>query len=96
MSVVVVNEIPQGSQDFYDRVNPKVMPDGQLPEGCQLHIAGPSGGGWRVITVWDSEEQFQQFRAGPLGHRQQDVRAGGLVAGRNHSPGGQRLPGRDA
>ena len=62
MAVVVVNEIPQGDQDFYDQVNPKVMPDGQLPEGCQVHIAGPSGGGWRVITVWDSEEQFQQFR----------------------------------
>ena len=62
MAVVVVNEMPQGNQSFYDQVNPKVMPDGQLPEGCQLHIAGPSGGGWRVITVWDSEEQFQQFR----------------------------------
>ena len=62
MAVVVVNEIPQGNQSFYDEVNPRVMPDGQLPEGCQLHIAGPSSGGWRVITVWDSEEQFQQFR----------------------------------
>ena len=62
MAVVVVNEIPQGGQDLYDQVNPKVMPDGQLPEGCQLHIAGAATGGWRVITVWDSEEQFQQFR----------------------------------
>ena len=62
MAVVVINEIPQGDQEFYDQVNPKVMPDGRLPEGCQLHIAGPLGGGWRVITVWDSEEQFQQFR----------------------------------
>jgi hypothetical protein len=62
MAVVVVNDIPQGNQSFYDEVNPRVMPDGQLPEGCQVHIAGPSNGGWRVITVWDSEEQFQQFR----------------------------------
>jgi len=66
MAVVVVNEMPQGSQDFYDQVNPKVMPDGRLPDGCQVHIAGPSGGGWRVITVWDSEEQFQQFRSEKL------------------------------
>jgi hypothetical protein len=62
MAVVVVNNIEGGSQDFYEQVNPKVMPDGRLPEGCQLHIAGPTEKGWRVITVWDSDEQFQQFR----------------------------------
>jgi hypothetical protein len=62
MAVVVVNEIEGGSQDFYDKVNSKVMPGGQLPEGCQLHIAGPIENGWRVITVWDSDERFQQFR----------------------------------
>ena len=62
MAVVIVNEIEGANQDFYDQVNPKVMPDGNLPDGCQLHIAGPVDNGWRVITVWDSEEQFQQFR----------------------------------
>ena len=61
MAVVVVNEIEGGSQEMYDQVNPKVMPNG-LPEGCQAHIAGPVDGGWRVITVWESEERFQQFR----------------------------------
>jgi hypothetical protein len=62
MAVVIVNEIEGGSQDLYDQVNPKIMPEGQLPEGCQLHIAGPVENGWRVITVWDSDERFQQFR----------------------------------
>jgi hypothetical protein len=62
MAVVIVNEIEGGSQDFYEQVNPKVMPDGNLPDGCQLHIAGPMENGWRVITVWDSEGEFQQFR----------------------------------
>jgi hypothetical protein len=66
MAVVVVNEIPQGSQDIYDQVNPNVMPEGKLPEGCRFHVAGPAKGGWRVITVWDSEEQFQQFRSEKL------------------------------
>ena len=61
MAVVVVNEMEGGSQDLYDQVNPKVMPDG-LPDGCQAHIAGPVEGGWRVITVWESDERFQQFR----------------------------------
>ena len=62
MAVVIVNEIEGGNQDFYDQVNPKVMPGGDLPDGCQLHIAGPVQNGWRVISVWDSDEQFQQFR----------------------------------
>jgi hypothetical protein len=62
MAVVIVNNIEGGNQDFYDQVNPKVMPDGKLPAGCQVHIAGPVENGWRVITVWDSDEQFQQFR----------------------------------
>ena len=62
MAVVIVNEIEGGNQDFYEQVNPKVMPDGKLPDGCQLHIAGPIDNGWRVITVWDSDEHFQQFR----------------------------------
>jgi hypothetical protein len=62
MAVVIVNEMDGGSQEMYDRVNPKVMEGGRLPEGCQLHIAGPVENGWRVITVWDSEDQFQQFR----------------------------------
>jgi hypothetical protein len=62
MSVVIVNEIDGGSEELYEKVNPKVMPDGKLPDGCQLHIAGPIENGWRVITVWESEDRFQQFR----------------------------------
>jgi hypothetical protein len=62
MAVVIVNEIEGGSQDLYDKVNPKVMPENKLPDGCQAHIAGPIDKGWRVISVWDSEDQFQQFR----------------------------------
>ncbi|MDX6668813.1 MAG: hypothetical protein QOK04_2193 [Solirubrobacteraceae bacterium] len=66
MSVVIVNEIKGANQGFYDEVTGKTLPDGQLPEGCQLHIAGPMDEGWRVITVWDSEEQFQEFRTSSL------------------------------
>jgi hypothetical protein len=62
MAIVIVNEIEGGNQDFYDQVNSRVMPGGNLPDGCQVHIAGPMENGWRVITVWDSDDQFQQFR----------------------------------
>lgn len=79
MAVVVVNEIEGGSQELYDRINPKVMPDG-LPEGCQAHIAGPMDGGWRVITVWESDERFQQFRDETLLPAMRDAGAEDRVA----------------
>jgi hypothetical protein len=66
MAVVVVNEMRGGDQSMYDEVNPRVMPEGKLPDGCQLHIAGPMDDGWRVITVWDSEEKFDEFRNSTL------------------------------
>jgi len=66
MAVVIVNEMQGADQGTYDAVNSKVMPEGGLPDGCQLHIAGPVEGGWRVISVWDSEEKFQEFRDSTL------------------------------
>ena len=62
MAVVVVGVIPGGNQETYENVSAKVMPGGQLPDGCQLHVAGPVDEGWRIITVWDSPEQLQRFR----------------------------------
>jgi hypothetical protein len=62
VAIVIVNEVEGVNQDFYDKVNGKVMSDGRLPEGCQAHIAGPVEKGWRIISVWNSEEQFHQFR----------------------------------
>lgn len=62
MSVVVVAEIEGGNQELYENVSGQTMPGGQLPDGAQVHVAGPIENGWRVITVWDSEEQFNRFR----------------------------------
>lgn len=59
---VVVSTVAPFSQEDYEAVTGKVMPDGVLPDGCQVHIAGPVEQGWRVITVWDSQEAFDRFR----------------------------------
>jgi hypothetical protein len=59
---VVVTAVAPFTADMYDAVTERVMPEGQLPEGCQLHIAGPVEQGWRVITVWDTAEAFNSFR----------------------------------
>ncbi len=62
MAVVVSAVAPGLTADMYEAVSAKAMSGDQLPEGCQVHIAGPVGQGWRVITVWDSRERFDQFR----------------------------------
>lgn len=62
MAIVVVGVIPGGNQETYETVSAKVISGGQLPDGCQLHVAGPVDEGWRIITVWDSPEHLQRFR----------------------------------
>jgi hypothetical protein len=74
MAVVVVGMAPD--QSTYEEVSSRVVGDDQLPEGCQVHIAGPAEGGFRVITVWDSEEQYQQFRDEKLVPAMQEVSGG--------------------
>jgi hypothetical protein len=80
MAIVIVNEMHGGSQDLYDRVTAKVMPGDKLPDGCRDHIAGPIEGGWRVITVWESEGQFDRFRNDTLIPALQEAGAGDSVA----------------
>jgi hypothetical protein len=62
MAVVVSTVAPGLTADAYEAVSSEVMPGDQLPEGCQLHIAGPVEQGWRVITVWESSDAFDRFR----------------------------------
>ena len=59
---VVVSTVAPFNVDMYEAVTGKVMPGGELPDGCELHIAGPVEQGWRVITVWESREDFDRFR----------------------------------
>ena len=62
MSVVVSAVSPGITAEMYEAITQRVMPGDQLPDGCRLHIGGPVQGGWRVITVWESGEDFQRFR----------------------------------
>jgi hypothetical protein len=62
MSVVVSAVAPGLNAEMYEAVTGRVMPGDQLPQGCELHIAGPVEQGWRVITVWESREAFDRFR----------------------------------
>ena len=63
----VIIDIPRGNQQFYDQIIPTLFPDGKLPKGWQVHIAGPTETGWRIVNVVPSQERFETFSREQLG-----------------------------
>ena len=62
MAYCQILENPDATQEQFERVNAHIRAGGALPaDGQRLLIAGPAEPGWRVITVWDSEEAIQRF-----------------------------------
>jgi hypothetical protein len=57
----VLVDNPEGSREIYEKVREQLGMD--RPAGGIFHLAGPSPtGGWRVLEVWDSEEEAMRFR----------------------------------
>jgi hypothetical protein len=60
MAVAIIVDNPNGSQEIYDRVREQLGLE--TSAGGIFHVAGPSpNGGWRVIEVFDSEEDAKRF-----------------------------------
>jgi hypothetical protein len=67
LAVVVIIDIPNGNQQFYDQIIPALFLDGKLPEGWRLHMAGPTETGWRIVNVVPFQEGFETFSREKLG-----------------------------
>lgn len=61
MAVAVIIDIPGGTEQQYEQITAKLFPNGKLPEGWLLHLAGPTADGWRVVNVVPAQEQFEAF-----------------------------------
>ena len=60
MAIAMVVDNPAGSQEIYERL--RAVIGLERPAGGLLHLAGPSpSGGWRVLEVWESEEDARRF-----------------------------------
>jgi hypothetical protein len=60
MAVAMIVDNPQGSQETYERVREHLGLE--QPAGGIFHAAGPSpNGGWRVMEVWESEQDAKRF-----------------------------------
>jgi hypothetical protein len=61
MAIAMMVDNPEGSQEIYEKVREQLGLE-EAPAGGILHVAGPSpNGGWRVIEVWESEEDAKRF-----------------------------------
>jgi hypothetical protein len=66
MPIVMLVDNPNGSEEIYEKA--RVRLGLERPAGGVLHVAGPSPkGGWRVIEVFDSEEEAKRFLTERLG-----------------------------
>ena len=60
MAVAMMVDNPEGSREIYERV--RGVLGLEKPAGGIFHVAGPSpNGGWRVIEVFESDEDAQRF-----------------------------------
>jgi hypothetical protein len=62
MAVLVTQELHGVSQEMYDGVNEKINAVAGPPAGLIVHTSGPADGGWRIVDVWESAEDFERFR----------------------------------
>ena len=63
MAVLVIGEVSGGTAERDSAVVDALGLKDNPPAGARFRVAGPSENGWRVVSLWDSREQFDQFVA---------------------------------
>jgi hypothetical protein len=60
MAIAMMVDNPAGSRELYERIRAHLGLE--KPAGGIYHLAGPSpNGGWRVIEVWESQDEAEDF-----------------------------------
>ena len=62
MAVVVIANIPGGTAEQDDQIQNELNLAGNPAPGALVRVAGAVPGGWRVMSVWESEDAFAAFR----------------------------------
>lgn len=66
MTIALLLDNPTGSKEIYESVREQLKLE--RPAGGIAHVAGPSpNGGWRVIELFESEEEAKRFLQERLG-----------------------------
>ncbi len=78
MAYGVIHVFPGGTKDQYDKTLAAVHPAAGLPEGQIFHAAGASAGGWTIVAIHTSKENWEKFRDETLMPRMQQGVEGGF------------------
>ena len=70
MAVCLIFNVPGATQEQYDAVMDG-LGEPRLGDGQTYHVAGPIGGDWCVIDVWESRAHFDRFAQERLGEQLQ-------------------------
>ncbi len=76
MAIVITHFFEGGTESQYNAVAAAAHAGGKLPAGQSEHLAGPTDGGWLVVSVWDSQDQYDTFLSGTLLPALQTVEGG--------------------
>ncbi len=61
MAIGLIMQFTGVRREQYDAVMDKLGLTGNWPQGIVSHVAGGTDGGWVVVDVWESREQFDAF-----------------------------------
>ena len=62
MPVLMIGEVPNLTEEIYAGMLSQMAPVMRASKGFISHSGGPSpSGGWRVVEMWDSEEDAQNW-----------------------------------
>jgi hypothetical protein len=60
MAVLVISELP-GVSDIGPELWAPMMSRLRGQPGLLVHADGPTDRGWRIVSIWDSREDFERF-----------------------------------
>ncbi len=62
MAIVVIAEIPGGTAEQDDAMTRELNIESNPAPGALFRVAGAVPGGWRIMSVWESQDAFDTFR----------------------------------
>jgi hypothetical protein len=61
MATVMTMHWPEVTREQYETVRRDVNWEGDVPKGAKFHVAWFGADGFRVLDLWDSQEDFESF-----------------------------------
>jgi hypothetical protein len=62
VAILVVSEVAGVTAEQDEAMVKALDLDHSPPVGGRIRMAGPTAHGWRIVSLWDSEEDFERFR----------------------------------